>query len=93
MLLTFGLFVFSVINAFVLFLTDKLLEGFEIESLTTTQIGAVALTVAERCLEASALLIDGKGDAWCGQGKQLGMPLIDNSGEARVGERCGRKTP
>ncbi len=44
MLLTFGLFVF-VINAFVLFLTDKLLEGFEIESLTTTLIGAVALTV------------------------------------------------
>ncbi len=44
MLLTFGLFVF-VINAFLLFLTDKLLEGFEIESLTTTLIGAVALTV------------------------------------------------
>ena len=44
MLLTFGLFVF-VINAFLLYLTDKLLEGFEIENLTTTLIGAVALTV------------------------------------------------
>lgn len=44
LILTFGLFVF-VINAFLLFLTDKLLEGFEIENLTTTLIGAVALTV------------------------------------------------
>ncbi len=43
MLLTFGLFVF-VINAFLLFLTDKLIEGFEIKNLTTTLIGAVALT-------------------------------------------------
>ena len=43
-MLTFGLFVF-VINAFILFLTDKLLEGFQIENLTTTLVGAVALTV------------------------------------------------
>ncbi|MDE0205113.1 MAG: phage holin family protein [Candidatus Tectomicrobia bacterium] len=43
-MLTFGLFIF-VINAFILFLTDKLLEGFEIQNLTTTLIGAVALTV------------------------------------------------
>ena len=42
-MLTFGLFVF-VINAFLLFLTDKLLEGFEIKNLTTTLVGAVALT-------------------------------------------------
>jgi len=43
-MLTFGLFVF-VINAFILFVTDKLLEGFQIENLTTTLVGAVALTV------------------------------------------------
>ena len=43
-MLTFGLFIF-VINAFILFITDKLLEGFQIENLTTTLIGAVALTV------------------------------------------------
>ena len=43
-MLTFGLFIF-VINAFILFLTDKLLEGFQIENLTTTLVGAVALTV------------------------------------------------
>ena len=44
MLLTFGLFNF-VINAFLLFLTDKLLKGFQIDGLLTTLIGAVALTV------------------------------------------------
>ena len=43
-MLTFGLFIF-VINAFLLFLTDKLLAGFEIQNLTTTLVGAVALTV------------------------------------------------
>lgn len=41
---TFGLFVL-IINAFLLFLTNKLLEDFEIDSLLTTLIGAVLLTV------------------------------------------------
>ena len=43
-LLTFGLFDL-VINAFLLFLTDKLLEDFEIDNLFTTLIAAVLLTV------------------------------------------------
>jgi putative membrane protein len=42
--LTFGLFAL-VINAFLLFLTDKLLENFQIEGLGTTFIGAVLLTI------------------------------------------------
>ena len=42
--LTFGLFVF-VINAFLLFLTDALLEQFEIDSIPTTLVGAVLLTI------------------------------------------------
>ncbi len=42
--LTFGLFIF-VINAFLLFLTDALLEQFEIDSFLTALVGAVLLTV------------------------------------------------
>ena len=42
--LTFGLFIF-VINAFLLFLTDALVEQFKIDSLLTTLVGAVLLTV------------------------------------------------
>ncbi|MGQ4806987.1 hypothetical protein NKDENANG_00325 [Candidatus Entotheonellaceae bacterium PAL068K] len=42
--LTFGLFVF-VINAFILFLTDKLLDNFEIDNLLTTLVAAVLLTL------------------------------------------------
>ena len=42
--LTFGLFIF-VINAFLLFLTDALLEQFEIDSIPTTLVGAVLLTI------------------------------------------------
>jgi putative membrane protein len=42
--LTFGLFDL-VINAFLLFLTDKLLEDFEIDNLLTTFIAAVLLTI------------------------------------------------
>lgn len=42
--LTFGLFGL-VINAFLLFLTDKLLENFKIEGPLTTLIGAVLLTI------------------------------------------------
>ncbi len=44
MLLTFGLFAF-IINAFLLFVTDKLMDDFEIASLKATLIGAVLLTV------------------------------------------------
>lgn len=42
-LLTFGLFSF-VISAFLLFATDKLLDGFKIEGIFPTLIGAVILT-------------------------------------------------
>ena len=42
--LTFGLFIF-VINAFLLFLTDALLEQFEIDSIPTALVGAVLLTI------------------------------------------------
>jgi len=44
MLLTFGLFAL-VINAFLLFLTDKLLNDFDLDSLWTTLIGAILLTL------------------------------------------------
>jgi putative membrane protein len=44
MLLTFGLFAL-VINAFLLFLTDKLLSDFDLDSLWTTLIGAILLTL------------------------------------------------
>jgi putative membrane protein len=43
-ILTFGLFVF-VINAFLLYLTDVLVEGFEIDGAVTTLIGAVLLSL------------------------------------------------
>ena len=42
--LTFRLFDL-VINAFLLYLTDELLENFEIDSLGTTLLAAVALTI------------------------------------------------
>ena len=42
--LTFGLFIF-VINAFLLFLTDALLEQFEIDGFLTALVGAVLLTI------------------------------------------------
>jgi putative membrane protein len=44
MFLTFGLFGF-VINAFLLFLTDKLIEDFKIDSFVITLIAAVLLTI------------------------------------------------
>ena len=43
-LLTFGLFDL-VINAFLLFLTDKILEDFKIDTLFTTFIAAILLTI------------------------------------------------
>ncbi len=44
MILTLGLFAL-VINAFLLFVTNKILEDFEIDSLLTTFLGAVLLTI------------------------------------------------
>ena len=44
MILTFGLFAL-VINAFLLYLTDLLIDDFEIDTLTNTLIGAVLLTI------------------------------------------------
>jgi len=43
-LLTFGLFDF-VINAFLLFLTDKLVDGFKIDNLLITLVAAVLLAI------------------------------------------------
>ena len=51
MLLSFGLFGL-VINAFLLWLTDKLIDDFEIDSLRTTLLIAVLLTVAKVVLGA-----------------------------------------
>ncbi len=51
MLLSFGLFGL-VINAFLLWLTDKLIDDFEIHSLRTTLLIAVLLTVAKVVLRA-----------------------------------------
>jgi len=51
MLLTFGLFGL-VINAFLLWLTDKLIEDFEIDSLRMTLLMAVLLTVGKVVLRA-----------------------------------------
>lgn len=44
-LLTLGLFIF-VINAAILWLTDKLIEGFEIDGILITLLAAVILTIA-----------------------------------------------
>lgn len=43
--LTFGLFIF-VINAVLLAITDKLVDGFRIRDFTTTVIAAVFITIA-----------------------------------------------
>ena len=51
MLLSFGLFGL-VINAFLLWLTDKLIDDFEIGSLRTTLLIAILLTVAKVMLRA-----------------------------------------
>ena len=51
MLLSFGLFGL-VINAFLLWLTDKLINDFEIDSLRTTLLIAILLTVAKVVLRA-----------------------------------------
>ena len=51
MLLSFGLFGL-VINAFLLWLTDKLIDDFEIDSVRMTLIMAVLLTVGKVVLRA-----------------------------------------
>lgn len=50
MFLTFGLFKF-VINAFMLWVTDKLIEDFEIESFKTTFIAAFLITVIDSMIK------------------------------------------
>ena len=49
-LITFGLFRF-VVNAVLLWITDKLIEDFEIENFTTTLIAAVLITAFIRFVE------------------------------------------
>jgi putative membrane protein len=49
LIITFGLFKF-VINAFLLWVTDKLIDDFEIENLTTTLIAALMITVIDSVL-------------------------------------------
>lgn len=49
MIITFGLFKF-VINAFLLWVTDKLIEDFEIEDISTTLIAAILITVIDSVL-------------------------------------------
>ena len=44
--ITFGLFKF-VINAFLLWITDKLIEDFEIENISTALIEAIPITVVD----------------------------------------------
>ena len=44
-LLSFGLFIF-IINAFILYIPDKLIEDFEIDHFLTTILAAVFLTLA-----------------------------------------------
>ena len=46
MFLTLGLFAL-IINAFLLFVTDKPVDDFEVDSLITTLMGAVLLTVLD----------------------------------------------
>lgn len=49
MFITFGLFKL-VINAFLLWITDKLIADFEIEDITTTLIAAVVITIVDSIL-------------------------------------------
>jgi len=50
MILTLGLFSL-VINAFLLWLTDQLIDAFEIEDLFTTAVMAVLITIANMIIE------------------------------------------
>ena len=49
MVITFGLFKF-VINAFLLWMTDKLMDDFEINSLGTTFVAAFLITIVDSLL-------------------------------------------
>ncbi len=49
-IITFGLFKF-VINAFLLWVTDKLIEDFEIEGIFTTFIAAFLITIADSLIK------------------------------------------
>lgn len=48
--ITFGLFKF-VINAFLLWITDKLIEDFEIKNLFTTLIAAFLITIVDSLIK------------------------------------------
>lgn len=48
-LITLGLFTF-IINAFLLWITDQLIEDFEIDNFKTTLIAAVMITIADYIL-------------------------------------------
>jgi len=48
--ITFGLFIF-VVNAFMLWLTDKLIDDFEIQGVFSTLIAALLITIVERGLQ------------------------------------------
>ena len=49
-ILTLGLFTF-VINAGLLWVTDKLIDDFEIDSIGTTMVAAVVITVSDTALD------------------------------------------
>ena len=49
-ILTFGLFIF-VINAFLLWLTDKLIDDFKIDNFLTTLIAAFLITIINNILK------------------------------------------
>ena len=47
--ITFGLFKF-VINAFLLLLTDKMMDDFEIDGISTTLLAAILITIVDSIL-------------------------------------------
>ena len=47
--ITFGLFIF-IIDAFLLWITDKMIEDFEIDNFVTTILAAFLITVSDRLL-------------------------------------------
>jgi putative membrane protein len=50
-ILTFGLFIF-VINAVILWLTNLLIDGFNIDSIPVALVAAVLLTIANNVIRA-----------------------------------------
>jgi putative membrane protein len=51
-ILTFGLFIF-VINAVILWLTDLLIDGFDIDGIVVGLVAAVLLTIANNLIRAA----------------------------------------